>query len=409
MPEMTKSTETGSTEKVSLLYIFWVFLKLGATAFGGYMSLVAIVQKQLVEIDKKLKEEDLLDGISLTSVLPGPVAVNVIAYVGYKLRGVAGAMASFVAITIPSFLLVLFLSWFYVSYGSVPAVKNFFLGITPAVTALILTVAIGMARKNMKSKIHWAINLVSMLLLILIGGIQITFVVMIGGALIGYCCFFKREEKEIGENDKPDLAQISRKQWGISVCVVLLLLALLLFAGQQTESPILWQIASTFSGISLTLFGGGYVVIPALHELFVDNLGWLTSPEFADGIAIGQVTPGPIFITATFIGYLVAGFWGALIATVSIFTPPAVLTVLLSRFIEVIRDSKVVKAMLQGIRAAVIGMIFASAITIGNTMPLEVRTIGLFLINFGISYKYNLNPIFLILGSGLIGLILFAI
>ena len=227
--------------------------------------------------------------------------------------------------------------------------------------------------------------------------------------LIGYCCFFKREEKEIGENDKPGLAQISRKQWGISVCVVLLLLALLLFAGQQTESPILWQIASTFSGISLTLFGGGYVVIPALHELFVDNLGWLTSPEFADGIAIGQVTPGPIFITATFIGYLVAGFWGALIATVSIFTPPAVLTVLLSRFIEVIRDSKVVKAMLQGIRAAVIGMIFASAITIGNTMPLEVRTIALFLINFGISYKYNLNPIFLILGSGLIGLILFAI
>ena len=135
MPEMTKSTETGSTEKVSLLYIFWVFLKLGATAFGGYMSLVAIVQKQLVEIDKKLKEEDLLDGISLTSVLPGPVAVNVIAYVGYKLRGVVGAMASFVAIIIPSFLLVLFLSWFYVSYGSVPAVKNFFLGITPAVTA----------------------------------------------------------------------------------------------------------------------------------------------------------------------------------------------------------------------------------------------------------------------------------
>lgn len=409
MPEVTKDTKICSEEKVSLLYIFWVFLKLGATAFGGYMSLVAIVQKQLVEIDKKLKEEDLLDGISLTSVLPGPVAVNVIAYVGYKLRGVAGAVASFVAIIIPSFLLVLFLSWFYVIYGSIPAVKNFFLGITPAVTALILTVAIGMAKKNMKSKIHWGINLVSMLLLILIGGIQITFVVMISGALIGYFCFFKREENIIGEKNVRRVAQLSGKQWGIYAFILLLLLALLLFGGQRIESSVLLQIASTFSGISLTLFGGGYVVIPALHELFVDNLGWLTSSEFADGIAIGQVTPGPIFITATFIGYLVAGFWGALIATISIFTPPAILTVLLSRFIEVIRESKVVKAMLQGIRAAVIGMIFASAITIGNTMPLEVRTIGLFLINFGISYKYNLSPIFLILGSGLIGLILFAI
>lgn len=148
MPEVAKNTEAGSAEKVSLLYIFWVFLKLGATAFGGYMSLVAIVQKQLVDIDKKLKEEDLLDGISLTSVLPGPVAVNVIAYVGYKLRGYSGALMAFLGIIIPSFILVIILSWFYVTYGSVPVVKNFFLGITPAVTALILTVAIGMARKT---------------------------------------------------------------------------------------------------------------------------------------------------------------------------------------------------------------------------------------------------------------------
>ena len=152
MSEVTKHAEVRTAEKVSLFYIFWVFLKLGATAFGGYMSLVAIVQKQLVDIDKKLKEEDLLDGISLTSVLPGPVAVNVIAYVGYKLRGYSGALMAFIGIILPSFVLVILLSWFYVTYGSVPAVKNFFLGITPAVTALILTVAIGMARKNMKSK-----------------------------------------------------------------------------------------------------------------------------------------------------------------------------------------------------------------------------------------------------------------
>ena len=186
-----------------------------------------------------------------------------------------------------------------------------------------------------------------------------------------------------------------------------MLLSLLLFGGQQMDSSVLLQLASTFSGISLTLFGGGYVVIPALHELFVDNLGWLTSPEFADGIAIGQVTPGPIFITATFIGYLVAGFWGATVATVAMFTPPAVLTVLLSRFVDMIRDSQVVKAVLQGVRSAVIGMIFSSAVTIGQTMALDIRTILLFIVVFFISYKYNLSPIFLILGSGLVGLILF--
>ena len=113
-------------ERTSLSYIFFTFLKLGATAFGGYMSLVAIVQKQLVEVDKKLKEEDLLDGISLTSVLPGPVAVNTIAYVGYQLRGVPGAIAAFAGIILPSFFLVIFLSWLYFSYGNIPAVKNVF-------------------------------------------------------------------------------------------------------------------------------------------------------------------------------------------------------------------------------------------------------------------------------------------
>lgn len=407
MPEVAKNTEAGSAEKVSLLYIFWVFLKLGATAFGGYMSLVAIVQKQLVDIDKKLKEEDLLDGISLTSVLPGPVAVNVIAYVGYKLRGYSGALMAFLGIIIPSFILVIILSWFYVTYGSVPAVKNFFLGITPAVTALILTVAIGMARKNMKSKIHWAINILSMILLIWIGGIQVTIAVMIGGGIIGYLCFYRKDQAAGEEKAGAVSPPVSGKQWGMYGLVALLLLSLLLFGGQQMDSSVLLQLASTFSGISLTLFGGGYVVIPALHELFVDNLGWLTSPEFADGIAIGQVTPGPIFITATFIGYLVAGFWGATVATVAMFTPPAVLTVLLSRFVDMIRDSQVVKTVLQGVRSAVIGMIFSSAVTIGQTMALDIRTVLLFIVVFFISYKYNLSPIFLILGSGLVGLILF--
>lgn len=407
MPEVAKNTEAGSAEKVSLLYIFWVFLKLGATAFGGYMSLVVIVQKQLVDIDKKLKEEDLLDGISLTSVLPGPVAVNVIAYVGYKLRGYSGTLMAFLGIIIPSFILVIILSWFYVTYGSVPAVKNFFLGITPAVTALILTVAIGMARKNMKSKIHWAINILSMILLIWIGGIQVTIAVMIGGGIIGYLCFYRKDQTAGEEKADAVSPPVSGKQWGMYGLVALLLLSLLLFGGQQMDSSVLLQLASTFSGISLTLFGGGYVVIPALHELFVDNLGWLTSPEFADGIAIGQVTPGPIFITATFIGYLVAGFWGATVATVAMFTPPAVLTVLLSRFVDMIRDSQVVKAVLQGVRSAVIGMIFSSAVTIGQTMALDIRTILLFIVVFFISYKYNLSPIFLILGSGLVGLILF--
>lgn len=391
-------------ERTSLSYIFFTFLKLGATAFGGYMSLVAIVQKQLVEVDKKLKEEDLLDGISLTSVLPGPVAVNTIAYVGYQLRGVPGAIAAFAGIILPSFFLVIFLSWLYFSYGNIPAVKNVFSGITPAITALIVTVAIGMTRKTIKLSAQWTICLLAALLLILVGGFAVTFLLIIVSGVAGAFLFRQSAEQALPGDEK---IHFENKQLVISGVVLLLLLCTLLWGGQYPGAPKDVQILSTFSGISLTLFGGGYVVIPALHELFVENLNWLTSAEFADGIAIGQITPGPIFVTATFIGYKVAGVLGAFLATVAIFTPPAVLTVLLSRFVKILNQSSVVKAAMKGVRAAVIGMIFASAITIGQTITPSVVSAIIFAAIFIISLKYTISPVYLIIASGVAGFILF--
>ena len=391
-------------ERASLSYIFFTFLKLGATAFGGYMSLVAFVQKQLVEVDKKLKEEDLLDGIFLTSVLPGPVAVNTIAYVGYHLRGIPGAVVTFAGIIIPSFLLVIFLSWLYFSYGNIPAVKNVFSGITPAITALIVTVAIGMTRKTIKLPAQWVLCLLAALLLIFIGGFTVTFLLIIGSGIVGGFLFRQSVGQElISDGEK----RTGSRQLMTSGIVLLLLLCILLWGGQYPGAPEGIQIVSTFSGISLTLFGGGYVVIPALHELFVDNLNWLTSAEFADGIAIGQITPGPIFITATFIGYKVAGITGALLATLAMFTPPAVLTVLLSRFVKILNQSSVVKAAMKGVRAAVIGMIFASAVTIGQTIMLSVVSVIIFLVTFFISLKYTISPVYLIIGAGVAGFILF--
>ena len=391
-------------ERTSLSYIFFTFLKLGATAFGGYMSLVAIVQKQLVEVDKKLKEEDLLDGISLTSVLPGPVAVNTIAYVGYQLRGVPGAIAAFAGIILPSFFLVIFLSWLYFSYGNIPAVKNVFSGITPAITALIVTVAIGMTRKTIKLPAQWTICLLAALLLILVGGFAVTFLLIIVSGVAGAFLFRQSAEQALPGDEK---IHFENKQLVMSGVVLLLLLCTLLWGGQYSGAPKDVQILSTFSGISLTLFGGGYVVIPALHELFVENLNWLTSAEFADGIAIGQITPGPIFVTATFIGYKVAGVVGAFLATVAIFTPPAVLTVLLSRFVKILNQSSVVKAAMKGVRAAVIGMIFASAITIGQTITPSVVSAIIFAAIFIISLKYTISPVYLIIASGVAGFILF--
>lgn len=434
-----------TTPDVSLPYLFFTFLKLGATAFGGYMSLVALVQKQLVDLDKKLKEEELLDGITLTSVLPGPVAVNVIAYVGYRLRGMAGAAVAFAGILLPSFLLVIALSGLYFAYGNVPAVKNIFAGITPVITALILTVAYGMARKTMKLPMQWAIGGIAALLLGAVGGFGLTVGLIFGSGLLGFILFrqpadgqkatvavrsgaFGKERTAEGgktadsgfPGSKETVARPfpagkargkGRRTFGmlgnLSVVLILLLAALLWWAAPDGCGPAGLQIVSIFAGTSLTLFGGGYVVIPALHELFVENLHWLSSAEFADGIAIGQITPGPIFITATFIGYKVSGIGGAFLATAAMFTPPAVLTVFLSRLVGLLTDSPAVKAVMKGVRAAVIGMIFASALTIGQTIAPSWPAVLLFLASLAISFKYAISPVYLILGGGVAGLILF--
>lgn len=407
-----------TTPYVSLFYLFFTFLKLGATAFGGYMSLVAMVQKQLVDLDKKLKEEDLLDGITLTSVLPGPVAVNVIAYIGYRLRGIGGAAVAFAGIILPSFFLVLALSELYLRYGNVPAVKNIFAGITPVVTALILTVACGMARKTMKRPMQWVIGGIAALLLGTVGGFGLTVGLIFGSGLLGFILFgppadfhSSTGKETIARPSSDD--QTTGKGGAIRIFfkgfVVLALLLAVLFwgAAEGGRGPISFQIVSIFGGTSLTLFGGGYVVIPALHELFVENLHWLSSAEFADGIAIGQITPGPIFITATFIGYKVAGVGGAFLATAAMFTPPAAVTVFFSRLVGLLSDSTAVKAVMKGVRAAVIGMIFASALTIGRTMELSWTALFLFLAALAISFKYTISPVYLILGGGLAGLILF--
>ncbi|OUO55651.1 hypothetical protein B5F77_00010 [Parabacteroides sp. An277] len=385
----------------TLGYIFWTFLKLGATAFGGYMSLVAIVKRQLVDIDHRLEEEELLDGVSLASMLPGPMAVNVIAYVGYCLRGVGGAVMAFLGIILPSFFLVLALSWGYFQYGNIPAVKNIFQGIMPTITALILTVGIGMAKK-LKSRVQGGIALLSGVLLWFWGGFTLTLGLIVCSGVAGYFLFRTSDAHSLSDRPK-----VEQRHWLFSGIILFLLLCLLLWGGRWLGAPLDVQLLTTFSGISLTLFGGGYVVIPALHELFVDQLSWLNASEFADGIAIGQITPGPIFITAAFIGYKMAGIGGAFLATAGMFTPPAVLMVVLSRFMTQVKQSAFWLAVMKGIRAAVVGMIFASGLTIGQTIAPSVLSVLLFLAAFILSYKYNVSPVYLILGSGIAGFLLF--
>ena len=394
-------------------YLLLNFLKIGATSFGGFLALVSVVQDQMVNRDKAIKNEVILDGISLASVLPGPLAVNVVTYIGYHLNGIKGALLSMMAVTLPSFILVLGLSWSYFEYGTLPLVENIFSGIMPAVVAIIVIVAIRMAKKSVTDYKQWGICILSGLLLIWLGGFFITLGLIITGGLAGFIFYYKSPSKQ----DSTEISPMRKKKsfpylflliLG-AVIISVIFIPLLAPLGMQGFFTDIRKLMVVFSGISLTLFGGGYVFIPAIQETVVQNLHWLSVKEFTDGIAIGQITPGPILISATFIGYKVAGFWGAFIATLAIFIPSGVLMIAGTHFLEKFKKSYLVKSVFMGLRPAVIGLIFAASFTIGQNIEINWQSIVIFLIIFLIHFKYNVNAAILIPVSGILGIILFNI
>lgn len=377
------------------------------------MALISVVQRHVVEKDKKIENEILLEGISLASVLPGPIAFNVVTYIGFKLKGFRGALVSMAGIILPSFLLMLLLSFLYIKYGDIPSFNHFFSGVLPAVAAIIISVALAMAKKNISDTPQIIIAVASALTIALIKVYTATLIVMLISGIAGYLIYNKPSGIPQYELKPQNTDRESRKigfiiSTLIAISILLILVFPFVFPMEYTAAARLQQkIMITFSGMSLSLFGGGYVVIPAMQQVVVNSMNWLTHKEFADAIAMGQVTPGPIFISATFIGYKVAGFWGALNATISIFLPPGLLMIVCARFFDQIRNSSVISAIFKGLRPAIIGMIAAAAFTIMASTDLTLKTGLLFCIFLLLAIRYKADPVFLIPGAGIIGLLIF--
>ncbi len=393
----------------SLGSLFLTFLKIGSTAFGGFMALIAVVQNYAVERNKLLKHEDLLDGVSLATILPGPVAVNVVAYVGYRVRGVMGALVSAAGVILPSFLLLVGLSYAYFQFGQLPAVGRLFLGFIPAVAAIILVAAWNMGKKAVQGVPESLIALFAAGLLLGIGGFLVTLGIIAASALAGWL-LFRKGPSGTAENDAQATRRPQEKTTGISDRSRLLSAAAAALPGApllSINADALGQLLMTFGGMSVLLFGGGYVFIPMIQHVVVDSYGWVTRQEFIDAIALGQVTPGPILISAAFIGYKVAGLAGAVAATVGIFTPPALLMILCTRFLDRINRSVGISAGLRGIRPAVIGMIAAAGLTVARTAQVN----GISLLIFGAALiallRFKMETAWIIPAAGIAGLLLY--
>ncbi len=400
-----------NSRKISLTYLFLTFLKIGSISWGGFMALIAVVQKQLVDKDKIIREEMILDGISLASVLPGPVAFNVVTYIGFQLRGLKGALVSMLGILLPSFVLILIMAVAYSAYGEFPVFSKFFLGILPAIVAVILSVALTMIQKQIKDYKQLTVCVLAGIMLFFSHAFYATLLVIFLSGLAGFL-LYNKGEPEVRSAFSEALPFNRRKillfvTVGILFIVGLLLISSNFDAATASKYKLIQTIFLTFSGISVTLFGGGYVIIPTIQHVIVDGLHWLTMNEFSDAIAMGQITPGPILISATFIGYHVAGFLGAIVATIAIFFPSGIIMIIFSRFLDQIKKSNKITSIFKGMRPAIIGMIISAAFTIGKGAVIAWPSVLIFLIIFALLVKFRLNVVYLIPLSGVAGILLF--
>jgi chromate transporter len=389
-------------EKIRYRSLFWIFLKIGATAFGGFMALISVVQNYVVERRKLLSHEEMLDGVSLATILPGPIAVNVVAYVGYKLRGVPGALVTAIAVTLPTFAFILFLSYGYFTWGEIPSVNKFFQGFIPAVAAIIVATVWNMGRKTVKGVPEIAIFACACALLVGIGGFFVTLGIIVASGVAGYLLFHEpSDKKDVTAQEKQ--TKSSKKIYSSALLPVLTVAAPFF----STNLAMAGKLFVTFAGMSLLLFGGGFVFIPLIQEIVVDGQGWVTHKEFIDGIALGQVTPGPILISAAFIGYKMAGLLGATAATIGIFTPPAIVMVLCAHYMERLKRSSTIQAAMRGIRPGVIGMILAAFYVVAGTAIPNTISLLIFSLTLIALLKFKLEVVWIIPGAGSLGLLLY--
>lgn len=368
------------------------------------MPLIAVVQNYIKK-NNLLEEQDILDAIFLASVLPGAMAFNVVIGIGYRLRGIKGALVCGLGALLPTFLLVLALSFIYFQWGKIPIIDKLFLGFTPAMVAIVISAAWSMGRQAIKGLPEILISLAACAILLGIGGIYSTMVIVFGSGLTG--CFLFRDSQPIPTGKIPSKSTSNAHSEPKNASKLLLVVPIPIMGLLTWQPGLVLKLFTTFAAMSVTLFGSGYVFIPIIQNLVVNTQGWVTNKEFIDGLVISQITPGPILITSAFIGYKVAGILGALSATVGMFLPPALLMLIGMYFFNSIKNTIVIEAALRGTRPAVVGMIIAAAFVVGQTVPHHWASALIFTTALIAILRYRLEVALIIPVAGLVGFALY--
>jgi len=361
-----------NTSQVQFSKIFVAFLRLGLTAFGG-PAMVAYIRRLAVREKGWVAEDSFKKGIALCQTIPGATAMQMAAYAGLRAGGPWGAVAAYVAFGLPAFVLMVTLSAIYMKTHDLPAVISLFTGLQVIVVAMIANATISFGRRYIRI---WqdVLILSSSALFLALGGSPIIAILSSGtvGILLYGTLYL---EEDIPVTAEP--LKISWKTMGPALVIVFpaaVFLILLYFL-----RPDLFTLSILMMKIDFFAFGGGYASVPLLFHEIVEVHNWMSNQALMDGIALGQITPGPIVITATFAGYLLAGFFGAVVGTVSIFTPSLFLLLLVVPYFDRLQHSPVLQRILRGVLISFVGLLLSVTIHFGLAVhwtPLSLLITG---------------------------------
>ena len=385
-----------TTTRASVAELVRYFLYLGTFGFGGPVALIGFMHRDLVERRRWVDEDEYRLGVALAQIMPGPLAAQLAIALGYFQRGVLGATAVGLAFVVPSFLMVIGISIAYTRFGGLWWMQALFYGIGAAVIAIIAIAAYKLARSTNKGDpLLWAV-FGALLIVTMWAEAELAEFFVIAGLVT----LFARA--------RPTRMQALTAGLGAAAVVAAIWLIERWFVNLKVGGDqVLLQILVFFTKAGAFVFGSGLAIVPFLHQGVVQQFGWLTEQQFIDAVAVAMITPGPVVITVVFIGFLAAGFLGAVAAAIGIFLPVYLFTVIPAPWFSRNRDNALLKAFVLGATSAATGAIAGAVILLARRAIYDVPTAAVALISLGVLWRFKVPEPILVAAAGIVGLIAF--
>lgn len=371
----------------ALREVIGLFLKLGCIAFGGPAAHIALFREEVVKRRRWVTDERFVDLLGMTNLIPGPNSTEMAIHLGYTRAGWPGLVAGGVCFVVPAMLIVWGLAWAYVRYGALPQVTWLLYGIKPVIIAVVVQAVWGLLRTAVKGPLLAAVGL-AVLALYLVGVNEIA-LLFAGGVAVLVARSVHAGRAAVG---------------AVPIAALLGGPAQAIAQGAAAASASLTTLFLVFLKIGSVLYGSGYVLLAFLRGDFVERLGWLTDRQLLDAVAIGQFTPGPVLTTATFVGYLVGGGPGAILATLGIFLPSFVFVAVSQPLLPRIRASRWTAAILDGVNVAALGLMAGVAWELGRAAIVDAVTAVLAVASGVLLIRFKTSSVWLILGGGAVGI-----